>query len=100
MKISKKNQEIIDSFKTEKEKNDFILELKNRFVAYHHNRYIANKQKIIERVRSWIGNSENKGKVAKYKAKYKAKNRAIISKYNRQYYLTRKAKTKEIETNI
>jgi hypothetical protein len=100
MKISKKNQAIIDSFKTEKEKNDFILELKNRFVEYHHNRYIANKQKIIERVRSWISKSENKGKVEKYKAKYRKKNLARTSKYNHQYYLIRKAKTKEIETNI
>jgi len=100
MKISKKNQQIIDSFKTEKEKNDFILELKSLFVAYNRNKYIANKQKIIEGVRSWISKSENKGKVAKYREKYRKKNLARTSKYNHQYYLNRKAKAKEIETNI
>ena len=72
MKISKKKQAIIDAFKTQKEKDDYINELKMEY-----------KEKARERTRKY--RKENPDKIKEQRARYLKENTEKLRQIARKY---------------
>jgi len=95
MYISKKNQAILDAFETEKEKQDYLAEMRKKLREYGAKWQKANPVKFRECCAKW--RKQNPEKVKEGNAKWQKENPVKAKKIWARTYQKRRAKKLEAE---